>query len=342
VVYDSQGGNPSYYKDPYNIYKQAVWVEKEGDTEAHWDTSVPEHSWSLHYTPGISAEASEIAKKAFAKVEAYLPKLSNGTLLPSHMWVDGGDVTYDENFTETSHCAYIQCESGQDILWSQPILILQNRYPSPMVNAWDGKFKIDEENGTIMSTMVGAGKKNTDNTFSGVLMGDVENAADMDNKTGLGIYGFNHGAQSFGLNVDGTAFFGKSGRGRILFDGNSGTISSASYNSPNVRVKKEDGTGYATSTAGMMIDLDDGFIDMLGGIKTIDEETGEVSYGTERTVEGAQSRVKISVQSPYFFIESKSGNRLLNIGDESDFIFATKENGKGYYLKTDNYLASSW
>jgi hypothetical protein len=43
-----------------------------------------------------------------------------------------------------------------------------------MINHWDGKLSIDEDNGTILSTMVGAGFKNTDNTFSGVLMGDIE------------------------------------------------------------------------------------------------------------------------------------------------------------------------
>jgi hypothetical protein len=59
-------------------------------------------------------------------------------------------------------------------LWAQPILISQNRYASSVLNHWDGKFKIDEKNGTILSTMVGAGYKNEDNTFSGVLMGDVE------------------------------------------------------------------------------------------------------------------------------------------------------------------------
>ena len=42
-----------------------------------------------------------------------------------------------------------------------------------MLNAWDGELSIDEKNGTIMSAMVGSGKKNSDNTFSGVLMGEV-------------------------------------------------------------------------------------------------------------------------------------------------------------------------
>ena len=42
-----------------------------------------------------------------------------------------------------------------------------------MVNRWNGKtLEIDETNGTILSTMVAAGKKERNNTFSGVLMGD--------------------------------------------------------------------------------------------------------------------------------------------------------------------------
>jgi hypothetical protein len=46
-----------------------------------------------------------------------------------------------------------------------------------------------------MATMVGAGVKNSDNTFSGVLMGDIVAGADFDsrNANGLGLYGFHHG-----------------------------------------------------------------------------------------------------------------------------------------------------
>jgi hypothetical protein len=96
--------------------------------------------------------------------------------------------------------------------------------------------------------MIGAGRKTENNTFEGVLMGDVQKAEgdqdnkefNYDNKTGLGIYGFNDGAQSFGFNVDGTAFIGKSGRGRILMDGNKGQISSASYQATRLLDGKPD------------------------------------------------------------------------------------------------------
>jgi hypothetical protein len=40
--------------------------------------------------------------------------------------------------------------------------------------------------------MMGAGKKNSDNSFSGVLFGDVKSELDTDQK-GIGIYGFHEG-----------------------------------------------------------------------------------------------------------------------------------------------------
>jgi hypothetical protein len=51
---------------------------------------------------------------------------------------------------------------------------------------------------------------------------------------------------SYALKDDGTAFFGKDGRGRICLDGNNATIKSASW-----RFNKPEG---------MMIDLDDGIL----------------------------------------------------------------------------------
>jgi hypothetical protein len=65
-----------------------------------------------------------------------------------------------------------------------------------MLNEWDGEFKINETDGTIMGTMFGAGQKTPNNTFEGVLMGHVAKGAGFnpDNKYGIGVYGFNDGA----------------------------------------------------------------------------------------------------------------------------------------------------
>jgi hypothetical protein len=54
---------------------------------------------------------------------------------------------------------------------------------------------LDEDNGTILSTMLGAGRKNNDNTFSGVLIGDIQTGTgnSVDTNTLTGVYGLHEG-----------------------------------------------------------------------------------------------------------------------------------------------------
>jgi hypothetical protein len=42
-----------------------------------------------------------------------------------------------------------------------------------MLNEWDGEFTVDEHNNYILSMMLGAGKKDDQNRFHGVIMGDL-------------------------------------------------------------------------------------------------------------------------------------------------------------------------
>jgi hypothetical protein len=96
-----------------------------------------------------------------------------------------------------------------------------------MINDWNGAQVIDKANNIIMSARMVAGRKEDDNTFSGVMMGDWKGQDAETNITeNTGIYGFNHGAASFGFRDNGTAFIGKSGSGRIEFDGEKGIIKS--------------------------------------------------------------------------------------------------------------------
>jgi len=120
------------------------------------------------------------------------------------------------------------CVTGKvnsEIVWSQPILILQNRYPSAMINKWDGNLLIDQDNNSILAAKIAAGKKESDNSFTGVMLGNF-GGADSETQFDLstGLFGFHKGSQSFAFKDDGTAFIGKDGVGRIEFDGNEGII----------------------------------------------------------------------------------------------------------------------
>ena len=266
IVYDSMGSNPSYYKDPYKIFtcntnenlaeKKIIRAGVESD-KLKYDIL-----WRIvYYKKDKDGKVVKLDKNIHADYNicrSYMPTLNekNG-LNASNMYMSNMDCwcAVECWLKDLETATY---DTKYSLIWVQPIFILQNRYPSPMLNSWDGSLTIDKKNGTILSSLVGAGRKTRDNTFEGVLMGDIEGSAGIvnaGNKSGLGIYGFNDGAQSFGFNVDGTGFIGKSGRGRILFDGNDGVIQSASY------------TADEDKPYGMKLDFDDGWLEMRGGLE---------------------------------------------------------------------------
>lgn len=300
VVYNSDGVNPTYYKNPYKIFRRKEEIDANGNVIHEADSEVTSVTWKIIYYKenGDIMTPADWGQPQYAVLQSYMPKLNErNCLIPCHIFL--------ENNGSTMVYPVVTCEDEDAVvIWAQPIYCMKNRYASSMVNKWDGSLVIDEENGTIMSTMVGAGRKNSENQFEGVLLGDVGSASE-DNATGVGLYGFHNGAQSFNFNVDGTAFIGKSGRGRIKFDGNTGTITSASYEQ-------------AKDSSGMKIDLDDGVIDMKGA--KIDATTGKYVADTA-------SHIHIDVKSPYFKIDSVKGNHLMFIGGEKE----------GYYLQSDDF-----
>ncbi len=148
---------------------------------------------------------------------------------------------------------------NNQILYTQPIYVYQDNYPSTTINQWNGKEMIfNEEEGTFIANGFSAGKKEIDdNTFSGVMIGDWSRTLiDSSISNITGIYGFNHGAMSYAFKDDGTAFIGKDGVGRIEFDGNNGIIKSANFTSPS-----ENSFGLGT-----LIDLKAGSIELYSPV----------------------------------------------------------------------------
>lgn len=55
-----------------------------------------------------------------------------------------------------------------------PILFLNNRYEYASINGWDGtSIKLDETNDTVLAPTAGFGKKESDNSFTGVMLGSI-------------------------------------------------------------------------------------------------------------------------------------------------------------------------
>lgn len=255
IVYDSYGGAPIYYKEPLVLCDGKEKI-KNG-------------SWSIEYY--YPSDADDDNKKA--KARQFLPIIKDNVLIPCNMYV-----------ANTIGASLVYKDDKDKIVYCQPLLITQNKYASSMLNSWDGELVLNETNETILTNLIGSGKKELeDNTFSGVLLGEVASAGIDDeltdtekalkhSHTGIGLYGFHHGAQSFGFNVNGTAFIGKSGGGRIAFDGNQGYIYSANWlyhldgteRAISELFERDDENniiGLKPGEQGMAIDLKNGYID---------------------------------------------------------------------------------
>ena len=122
-----------------------------------------------------------------------------------------------------------------------PIHMMLNRYGHAALNDWDGNsIDIGNTSGdTILAPQIGAGQKNNQNHFTGILMGTVKNSNG--NKQN-GLFGYSDGARTIFLDAEtGNANFGIAGNGQIQIDATKSTITGGDYLNDN--------------TTGMLIDL---------------------------------------------------------------------------------------
>ena len=193
VIYLSNG-EPTFSKEPYKLF-----INGEVDETA---------AWSVYPTGSTDKFIGQIK---------YNDKKKEYRLSPMNFYVDGVS-TYG-----------VQGKQGSKIVWSQPILVIQNKYPSAMVNKWDGQLNIDSANNFIGVAQIAAGKKENNNTFTGVLMGSLgDGKADSSLSKNTGIYGYYQGKQVYALKDDGSATFGF-GEGQIQINGDTSTIQSNTF-----------------------------------------------------------------------------------------------------------------
>lgn len=99
-----------------------------------------------------------------------------------------------------------------------PIHCMLNRYANAAINGWDGNsVTINDTDGYILTPQIGAGTKDEQNRFTGMLMGSAKDNSNGATKTGL--LGYDAGQQSLFLDAEsGGAIFGKDLNGQITID----------------------------------------------------------------------------------------------------------------------------
>lgn len=123
--------------------------------------------------------------------------------------------------TSSEHFCSIQCNKEKDeknVIY-HTILFYINTIGNEAINGWDGTKLIIDENGKyILTPQIGAGTKNNQNQFTGVIMGYDSG------QEKVGLYGYKDGISSFGFKTDGAGYIGAKESGRISFDGNDAII----------------------------------------------------------------------------------------------------------------------
>ncbi len=170
-----------------------------------------------------------------------------------------------------------------------PIIMYLDTYGNEAINGWDGTALDTGDGEYVFAPQVGAGTKDSQNRFTGVVMGK-DSGQDK-----VGLYGYQAGVNTFGLMEDGTAFFGaSSGGGRIEINGKSGSIK---------------GGGGGDSSTGMTIN----FADLNPGNNTTAIKIGGGVF--EVTYNGALKATSATIEGQIFAQSGKIGCTSRNSND---------------------------
>ena len=110
-----------------------------------------------------------------------------------------------------------------EIFHIRPIVLYFNRYEMSNVNGWDGnKIYTGNNDEFLLAPQVGAGQKELDNSFTGIIMGirNIRASNSDPYQQQVGMFGYYKGTQSMFLNAkNGAAIFGTAGTGgQIIID----------------------------------------------------------------------------------------------------------------------------
>lgn len=225
--------------------------------------------------------------------------------------------------------------NNMSIVHHRPIVLYFNRYEMSNINAWDGN-KIETGDGSyLLAPQVGAGIKESDNSFTGIVMG-LKNISGNTSSTYLkkGLFGYYKGEQTICLDAsNGSAIFGKSGTGgQIIID--PATTDAMLYSS-NFFKNYDKYTGLPTSYGtgnynkqGMMINLSKPEIRFGNGNFVVDKDGNTTIAGTDNNIGGW----KVTDTQIHSNRTQSNGRITLDSGSVVDYVDAE---GTKHYKSTD-------
>lgn len=252
ATYSPDGRTPSYANsNPFELLVTQVINGVTEDISELTKTYAVDYNWQIRGRIWNPSSSSWESKTHLAAMNVNDLKRNEKQFKPT----DGYD---DETVNNGIECI-ITRNSSEVARIHIPIHLLLNKYGNAAINGWDGNSVSIDENGSgvILAPQMGAGQKENDNSFTGVLMGKVKEAGK--SFYDIGVLGYNHGQRTIFLDSeDGSATFGKLGNGQIILDPKTDRAMIYSYNFWKNYTNKNKPSSYGSSNyrgEGLLIDL---------------------------------------------------------------------------------------
>lgn len=311
VVYKQDGTNPQYDNVPFEIIIQkkinGIYIEQE--------------PYQYNFSWYLNGEFKE-----------YFANNNKAIVIPND--------TYNGERLNNSIVVTIDFVGSIQI----PIYMLINRYGHKALNDWDGNgIELGEDDGIILAPQMGAGRKENDNSFTGVLMGEVKKIGDEESQVGL--LGYNKGQRTIFLDAQsGKAEFGKNDAGKIIINPNlkvngkdAGLLYSGNYVLPSTvgSIDLDVSSYRPSSNAGMVIDLSTPQLGFGSGnfyvtsAGNIHSESGEIG-GWQIAPHALQSTYTIGNQVGGIYLNSDGStttNPAIKVNDGNKDIFSVNYRG---------------
>lgn len=216
ILYNADGRNPLYNEnqgvffnfseDPqmnFSVSWEAIGGLNERENipafDLYYDKDIAEAEDGYYYTAGTLCRTLGKCPYVYIKPKDVYAGAAQNNLVKATIYSNA--IVYDGS--ETSRKTTIKIATVY-----VPIYMSLNLYGLASLNAWDGNtIEINEEKNYIMAPQIGAGVKNEDNTFTGVVMGKAT-TYDMEEEQ-VGLLGYSGGRQSIFLDAKtGSAIFG--------------------------------------------------------------------------------------------------------------------------------------
>lgn len=267
VLYTADGKNPSYDNTKPFVLDASYYVSNTDSYDPITQNNSITTKWDTFGTVYDVQEKKWVATIGIRDNMKILKSEEEKANFPSNAyWMIPIDNSDGYCCTHIIRCRVIKNNQTALVAYI-PVHMLLNKYGNSAINGWDGNgLSLDEEGRVILAPQVGAGIKNADNTFTGVVIGEaVEGDEDR-----IGLLGYNHGQRSIFLDAKtGKAEFGLNNSGKIVLDPTDRRAKIYSGNFPNPEVNHFKDIDLSESQ-GMMIDFSTPYIKFGSGTFEVD------------------------------------------------------------------------